>query len=405
MTIRIAPRNEGIPDDAGDPQIPTSKSHGQRALCLARFLPGATPIENLPAARDVSVLERALAAEEDAVIDLIDNGTALRILSVLLPILGRSCRLDSGERLRRRPLTSSESFLAAYGCQCGDEWPRVFSGVGVEWPDELSVDASLTSQSATGVLLGAALRFALFAEQRSIRMRKPAAPDYVQVTFEVLEWFGFDVPRWWDGDDLVAEVRGWQPLPPGQSVTIPVDPSSCVFVAALLAMHGKREHRPRPVADDPHPDWLFVDDLDLMLETPADERLELTEIGRRPDTFPCLAALAALRCGVTVFPDVPSLRHKESDRITAMGDALNVLGVKCTELANGLVVEGPMPVHECPVAVPTPDDHRVVMAVALLGTRIPGGIEIQNPEAAEKSWPSYFDWLAKVAEVTWLDAG
>ena len=85
-----------------------------------------------------------------------------------------------------------------------------------------------------------------------------------------------------------------------------------------------------------------------------------------------------------------------------MGDALSALGVTCTELPNGLVVEGPIPVHGSPVAVPTPDDHRVVMAVALLGTRIPGGIEIQNPEAADKSWPSYFDWLATVAEVTWI---
>ena len=59
-----------------------------------------------------------------------------------------------------------------------------------------------------------------------------------------------------------------------------------------------------------------------------------------------------------------------------------------------------MPVHEAPVFVPTPADHRIVMAIALLGTRIPGGVEIGNPEAVAKSWPGYFEWLGRVSEVT-----
>jgi len=38
--------------------------------------------------------------------------------------------------------------------------------------------------------------------------------------------------------------------------------------------------------------------------------------------------------------------------------------------------------------------------VSLLGTRIPGGVDIANAEAVAKSWPDYFDWLASVSEVT-----
>ena len=156
------------------------------------------------------------------------------------------------------------------------------------------------------------------------------------------------------------------------------------------------------VRQDSHPDWLFGDDLDRLLRAPPNTEMVFRELRRRPDTFPCLAAVAALRCGRTVFTGIPSLRHKESDRIRAMAEGLAALGVRCEERPDGLAVEGPMPTHETPVHLPTPDDHRVVMALALLGSRVPGGVEIDNPAAVRKSWPDYFDWLGRVSEVTWL---
>ena len=43
------------------------------------------------------------------------------------------------------------------------------------------------------------------------------------------------------------------------------------------------------------------------------------------------------------------------------------------------------------------------MALALLGTRLPSGVELSNPMAIEKSWPGYFEWLGRVCQVTILD--
>lgn len=49
--------------------------------------------------------------------------------------------------------------------------------------------------------------------------------------------------------------------------------------------------------------------------------------------------------------------------------------------------------------LPAPADHRVVVALALLGTVLPGGVALAHAEAAAKSWPGFFAWLGRVAEV------
>ena len=84
-----------------------------------------------------------------------------------------------------------------------------------------------------------------------------------------------------------------------------------------------------------------------------------------------------------------------------MADALHRLGVACEEYPDGLRIDGPMPVHAEAVQFEPPDDHRVVMALALLGTRLPGGVEMTNPQAVDKSWPEFFGWLGRVSEITW----
>jgi 3-phosphoshikimate 1-carboxyvinyltransferase len=127
----------------------------------------------------------------------------------------------------------------------------------------------------------------------------------------------------------------------------------------------------------------------------------LADLAARPDCVPALAALAATRPVETRIERVVALRGKESDRIVALAKALGALGVRCEELADGLVVRGPLPAREGTARCPVPDDHRVVMALALLGTILPDGIELEHGEAVAKSWPAFFEWLGKVAVVEW----
>ena len=47
--------------------------------------------------------------------------------------------------------------------------------------------------------------------------------------------------------------------------------------------------------------------------------------------------------------------------------------------------------------VDSKNDHRIAMSLAIIGTTIEGGIEIQNAEAVTKSYPEFWNDLEQVS--------
>ncbi len=413
-----------MPADLGNPQIPGSKSHAQRAMCLAAFLPGRWVLRGAPANDDVSTLAAALEAvgagiEErpdrmvvttvdswDAVrLDLGANGTALRILSVLLPMLGRSVQLTGGPGLIRRPMDAALDFLQRCGAALeAESWPWSVGGELVRWPLELHVNAQTTSQVASGVMLGAALRVAGWdrsAQPRSVYVHQPVSKGYLDVTARVLQDFGFEVTRQHKADGVLYQVHGWRRPEElwDQEVEIPPDPSSLCFPMALAQMHGVPWQPPVHGDTDPHPDWDFDLYLRKLRAAKDGQVVEMVGLRDHPDCFPALAVLAAMRRGETRFGGMRTLRAKESDRVRAMAAGLGAAGLLTDEVEDGITIHGPIQHQAQAPRIPTTEDHRVVMALALLGTVVDGGIVLQNEACVAKSWPGYFDWLGRVANV------
>ena len=119
------------------------------------------------------------------------------------------------------------------------------------------------------------------------------------------------------------------------------------------------------------------------------------EVGEIPDQVPTLAALAPFCRGTTRLTGAAHLRLKESDRIAAMASELRRVGAETEELADGLEVAGSWAAGRPPsgpVRVETWGDHRVAMAMALVGLRRPG-LRIAAPEVVAKSYPGFWDDL------------
>ncbi len=130
------------------------------------------------------------------------------------------------------------------------------------------------------------------------------------------------------------------------------------------------------------------------------------DLNATPDLLPVLAALAALVPGRSVFRNVPQARIKETDRIAAMAAALGALGARTEELPDGLAVEGPLGSRPAtrrgeggprPLAVDSYGDHRVAMALAVLGLGAPFPLAIDQAESAAVSYPGF--WEAIGAEL------
>jgi 3-phosphoshikimate 1-carboxyvinyltransferase len=118
------------------------------------------------------------------------------------------------------------------------------------------------------------------------------------------------------------------------------------------------------------------------------------EVPELIDELPILAAMGARAEGVTRITGAQELRHKESDRIRAMAENLRMLGVEVEELQDGLEVSGTDRPLEGKVR--SHGDHRIAMAFGVLGA-LPGNrITIDDPDAADVSFPGFWDLLRRV---------
>jgi len=107
------------------------------------------------------------------------------------------------------------------------------------------------------------------------------------------------------------------------------------------------------------------------------------------DTAPTLAVLAPFCRGPVRIRNVEHLRWQESDRLRAVATELARLGARVEERDDGISV-WPSPLHAARVA--TYDDHRIAMAFALAGLRVPG-VEIADPGCVGKTFPDFFTRL------------
>jgi 3-phosphoshikimate 1-carboxyvinyltransferase len=115
--------------------------------------------------------------------------------------------------------------------------------------------------------------------------------------------------------------------------------------------------------------------------------VEASEVPALIDEIPLIAVLGALARGRTVVRGAGELKHKESDRLQAIGRLLEAVGGRVELAADGFAVEGPQPLDGG--SVDSGGDHRIAMAAAVLGAGIRRGVEVRGFEAATVSFPDF----------------
>lgn len=116
-----------------------------------------------------------------------------------------------------------------------------------------------------------------------------------------------------------------------------------------------------------------------------------------PDLGPALTVLAStIRNERSHFYDASRLRIKECDRISAMKEEVERLGGHIEEFPDGMDIYGSS-LHGGVVS--SHNDHRVVMALAMLSTVVSEDIVIEGAEAVNKSYPNFFEVLASLGGV------
>src|SRR5512146_1369145 len=128
--------------------------------------------------------------------------------------------------------------------------------------------------------------------------------------------------------------------------------------------------------------------------------LTATEIDAREvplliDELPLFALLAAHARGTSRVHGAEELRHKESDRIETLVDALRALGLRAKTHPDGFEVTG-VPTRPRGGRIETRGDHRIAMLGAVAGVASREGVEIEGFESVGVSFPGFYDLLEQV---------
>jgi len=109
------------------------------------------------------------------------------------------------------------------------------------------------------------------------------------------------------------------------------------------------------------------------------------------DEIPIVGVIAAFANGTTVIRDAQELRVKESDRLEAVSHNLNLMGVKCGVLEDGLAIEGGRELSGADFL--SYGDHRIAMAFSIASLFVTGPSSIDDESCVAVSCRSFYELL------------
>lgn len=417
----------------GSLRVPGDKSISHRAIMLGSiaegvsrirgFLRGGDTLSTLSIFRQLGVeIEekgeeilisgkgRESLREPTHVLQVGNSGTTLRLVTGLLAGSSFYTVLDGDDSIGRRPMRRVVDPLRQMGAEIYGRKDGEYTPIAIEGKRLHSIRYTLPVASAQ--VKSALILAALTAEGISEIVEPVPTRDHTE---RMLHFFGGKIHVEHGG---LIRVPGGIRLS-GRDLTVPGDISSAAFFLVLGAIHPDAELTIEGVGVNPTRtgilDVLHQMGARLKVEnlreeggepvadlTISNSRLKGITIGgsmipRLIDEIPIIAVAATQAEGVTIIRDAEELKVKESDRIHAVVTELKKLGAKIEATADGMVIEGPTPLHGGEVEVY--HDHRIAMSMAVAGC-ITGGdpVHIRGSEIAVISFPNFYDLLEKVRQ-------
>ena len=376
---------------------PPSKSMAHRLLICAGLAKGSSHITGVASSEDVLATLDLLqglgaacqktgdlasvqgtdpcAASPVETLNCRECGSTLRFFIPICLLSNQKITLTGSDRLFARPLTVYEALCREKGLYWNAEGNRV-TVQGPLTGGVFTVAGNISSQFISGLLFA----LPLCREDSEIRILPPLeSKPYLDMTIEALNAFGVSVV--WK-DELTLFIKGGQSYL-ARDLAVEGDFSNAAFFEALRYLeHGI-------TVENLNLKSLQGDKIYLEYFPRLAEGTPTLSIGQCPDLGPILIALAAAQNGA-VLTDTERLRIKESDRGVAMAEELEKLGISV------LVKENEIVIPKSDLQAPTQplnghNDHRIVMALAVLLTKLGGSIE--GAQAVKKSLPEFFELL------------
>ena len=416
----------------GEVFLPGSKSLSNRALLIAALAKGTTKITNLLVSDDINHMLNALTSlgvhytlsdcgtectvigndgffvnseDSDKPLELYlgNAGTAMRPLCAALAASSGEYVLTGEPRMKERPIGHLVDALAQLNADIeyleNKDYPPVKITGKELGGEKVTIDGSISSQFLTAILMVAPL----LKTDTSIEIDgELVSKPYIDITLDIMSRFGVKV----DNNEYQSfTVKGNQSYQAIDRYMVEGDASSASYFLAAgaikggqITVHGVGK---LSVQGDKH----FADVLEKMGAEVNWNDESITIIGKPltavdmdmnhiPDAAMTIATTALFAKGTTSIRNIYNWRVKETDRLNAMATELRKVGAEVIEGEDYITITPPTALKHA--EIDTYDDHRVAMCfslVALSGT----AVTINDPKCTAKTFPDYFEQLARVS--------
>jgi 3-phosphoshikimate 1-carboxyvinyltransferase len=407
--------------------VPGDKSISHRALLIGAVSEGETHITGWGRSADTEstlAAVRALGAEveEDgdrltvhgaglhglraATIDCGNAGTLARLLPGLLAFQDASFTLTGDASLSSRPMARIAEPLARMGAQVettDGRLPLTITGAPLAAIDyELPVASAQVKSAILLAALGATGRTTVVEpaptrDHTELMLQSAGAqvairPSSVSVdTADRLRLRAVEIP----GDfSSAAPFIVAATLIPESRITIhdvSLNPRRTGLLNALERMGGRVGIIARRRIGAEQAGDIEVRSAELTATT-----IHSSEVPLLVDELPLFALLAAHARGESWVYGAGELRHKETDRIEAVVDALRAVGARARANDDGFTITG-VPARVKGGKIDARGDHRIAMLGAVAGLASREGVDVRGAETVAISFPGFFDLLERIS--------
>jgi 3-phosphoshikimate 1-carboxyvinyltransferase len=326
-----------------------------------------------------------------------DSAATLRFMTAFGAIIPCVCHLTAGSSLSRRPIKTLIDALKMLGVRCssnGDLPPATVEG------DKLKGGTTSLPGNISSQYVSALLHIAPFAtEGMTIKLTTPLeSRPYVMMTMDAMHWFGITIAFNDNLDTFEILPHKYKPT----KFKVEGDWSSASYLLSLGALAGEVEVNNLDMESLQGDRMLvhFLEDMGASVITGRNSiivrqsklKAIKADLSDCIDLLPTMAVLAAVADGTSEFTGIERARIKESDRVAAVREGLERMGIRVVEGAKRLAITGG---KLRGALIDSKGDHRIAMAFSLLGT-VAGDTVIDQAECVAKTYPEFWEVFKKL---------
>lgn len=400
----------------GSIELTPSKSISNRALIIQSLCAEKFEIKNLATAEDTLVLKQILSSEinntepSEKTYDIGASGTAMRFLTAVFSTKKGTHILTGTPRMKKRPIGVLVNALRDLGAHIEYLEEEGFPPLKITGKTltgtEIEMDGNVSSQFISALLLispelpnGLVIKFSGEVTSR----------PYVNMTLKMMEEFRV-YGQWHENFISVSKQQYHKKSEPYYLFEVEADWSSAAYWHAIAALAEEVDFTIKGLKHPSLQGDSIVGDIFTFLGVKTEkieDGIHLKKIKSHKEHFgfdfsdcpdlaqTCAVAVSALNIPA-LFNGVHTLRIKETDRIIALKNELNKIGVEVEILNDNSIEINPQSTLISPSsAINTYDDHRMAMAFAVLAMKL-DSITIEHPEVVKKSYPDFWNDLKNV---------